>query len=124
MSGDIEIVNAKITSTNLGFEDHAIFTFWLSLDYGNGGQGFGGYALDEWVKEKKKRIDSRGIGLELIRAILETVGVEKWEDIKGQYIRVKRESIWNGKIISIGHLIEDKWFEPKEWFKQYFPEDN
>jgi len=35
----IEIKNAKITHTFLGFEDHDCFTFILELDYGGSVQG-------------------------------------------------------------------------------------
>ena len=46
MSTMEEIKNAIITGTYLGIEDHGILTFWLYLDYGGSGQGFGGYQLD------------------------------------------------------------------------------
>ena len=45
MSTMEEIKNAIITGTYLGIEDHGILTFWLYLDYGGSGQGFGGYQL-------------------------------------------------------------------------------
>ena len=41
----MEIENGKIESTNLGPEDHGILTFWLSLAFDGGGQGFGGYDI-------------------------------------------------------------------------------
>ena len=37
---------AKITSTHLGWEDHGIFTAWLTVDYETGGtQGIGTHCL-------------------------------------------------------------------------------
>lgn len=51
----MEIKNAKITSTSLGYEDHGILTFGLCLDIsGGGGVVYGGFALDGYDKEKKK----------------------------------------------------------------------
>jgi hypothetical protein len=58
---ELSIENAKITSTSLGQEDHGIFTCYVLCEFGSGGCGFGGYALDEWVesKEAQSRIGIR-----------------------------------------------------------------
>lgn len=85
----------------LGFEGHGLLTCFLHLDLGGSNIGFGGYCIDgeyasKWIKE-----------------ILNIAGVEKWEDLEGKYIRVEKESGWNGKLVRIGHLLEDKWFNPK-----------
>jgi hypothetical protein len=117
------IQNAIIESTSLGFEDHGIFTCFLYLKLEVGSQGFGGYGLDEWVGERSadgKRVDKTGVGLEFIRAIMETVGVEKWEDLKGKHIRIIKAPQWNSQIEGIGNFLEDKWFEPKKWFKEEY----
>jgi hypothetical protein len=113
------VENAKISGTMLGNEDHGIFTAMLYLDFGGSGQGFGGYGLDAWQQEESYRRDITGAGTEFIKQILYIVGVDKWEDLKGKYVRVKREDDnWSSPIIAIGNIIEDKWFTPKEWFKQ------
>ena len=107
----MEIKNAKIESTTLGYEDHGIFTFMLHLDYGHSGQGFGGYALDEPKPPLDRlRVDRQGtaMGMQVIIEILNTVGVQNWEDLPGQYIRVEAD---HTKVIRIGHLLEDKWFD-------------
>ena len=100
----MEIRNAKIESTFLGFEDHGIFTYFLHLEWEHAGQGFGGYIL------------GGGYGDETIKAILETVGVDKWEDLPGKYVRIEREHI---KVHRIGNIIEDKWFSPAELSKKF-----
>ena len=41
------------------------------------------------------------------------MGVEKWEDLVGKYIRVESEGLGGG-IVKIGNIIENKWFDPKE----------
>lgn len=112
-----EVKNAIITGTMLGNEDHGIFTCFLFLDGDGWGVGFGGYGLDGWDEEQQKSIAKSGVGLEFIKAILETVGVEKWEDLKGKHIRADLEGGW-GKCLRIGHIMKDKWFNPKEFFEK------
>lgn len=86
-----------IDGTMLGIEDHGIMSFFLYIDYLNGGtQGSGGYALDGYNKEheKNKKLYSRtGVAgsILLIRRILETVGVSNWEDLKGKKVFALRE---------------------------------
>ncbi len=95
-----EIENAKIESTTLtSNEGHGIPSCMLHLDYGDSRhQGFGGY-------------DLRHYGIDMIVRILDTVGVEHWEDLTGKYIRAE---IKDGLIIAIGHITEDQWYYPKE----------
>jgi hypothetical protein len=96
---DIEVKNAKIDSTTLGFEDHGIFTAFLHLNYGGSAQGFGGYSYQGLMSYK------------FLDGVLKTVGVDNWEDLPGKYIRVK---CTRTKVVEIGNIIEDKWFNPEE----------
>lgn len=111
----MEIKNAKITSTTLGHEDHGIFTCMIYLDYGDSsGQGFGGYALDIPKKDTKGKFLSRvgtSYGMQFIIELLKVVGVDKWEDLPGEYIRVEAE---HTEIHRIGNLLRDEWFDPKQ----------
>lgn len=94
-----KIVNAKIASTSLGFDHH--YSFWIHINYGSSAaQSFGGYQLGGEFTDY------------VIRNILETVGVDQWEELKGTPIRVEQD---NGGIYRIGHFLEDKWFDPKEF---------
>jgi len=106
----METKNAIIKSAIIEIEDHGILTAWLNLDYGGGGQGFGGYALQSngW--------DEPGPNIAglFIRRVLDTVGVREWNSLEGQTIRVKAEQ---AKIHEIGHIIKDDWFNPSEEFK-------
>lgn len=119
---DREIKNAKISGTMLGYEDHGILTCMISLDYGGGGQGFGGYGLDAPRKENGKFIGRFGTayGMEFIARILKAVGVDKWEDLKGKHVRVGAS--WT-KVCRIGHIIEDKWFNPDEDLKEFIAKE-
>ena len=112
---ETQIKNAIIKSTMLGYEDHGILTAFVTLDYGGSGQGFGGRAFDEPIKDPLTNdfISRRGVayGMEWIARVLNTVGVESWEKLPGTPVRVKMDI---GKVYAIGHYLEDKWFDPKE----------
>src|SRR3990167_10576868 len=106
--GLMQIVNAKINGTMLGIEDHGIMTASVELDYGGSGQGFGGCALDEPIKDasgKFLRRQGTAYGCEFIKRILWVVGVERWEALIGKHVRVKREDGWGGMAFAIGHII-------------------
>lgn len=116
-STDEKIENAKIASTFLGIEDHGILTFFVHVEGAGWGQGVGGYALDGRQRRTESRI-GYGPGLLAMRKILETVGVEKWEDLPGTLIRVKR-IVWGSSTPPvIGHIIEDKWFDLKAFMAE------
>lgn len=114
-----ELMNAKIRSTMLGREDHGILTAFLNLDYGSGGQSFGGYALDEWVGPRSsegKRIGT-AYGMEFIAEILRVLEVETWEKLPGTVCRVRAE---HSKVHAIGHFLKDQWFEPEKLRARFF----
>lgn len=55
--------------------------------------------------------------MEAISHILNVVGVNNWEDLRNQYIRVK-DNGWGSTIDEIGNLMEDKWFNLREFFSK------
>lgn len=97
----MEVRNATISSTSLGNDDHGP-SFWIHLDYGGAGQGFGGYML------------GGGFTHYVIMGILNTVGVDKWENLKGKPVRVQAS---DDKVEAIGHYLKDKWFYPSDYNK-------
>lgn len=109
------IENAQIEGTMLGIEDHGILTAFVHCKWRECLHcGFGGYSFDTYNSYSKKR-EGSAYGAWFIRRVLDTVGVDKWEDLKGRYIRIKTAG-WGDGILAIGHITEDKWFEPKkEW---------
>jgi hypothetical protein len=118
----LEVHNALITGTMLGIEDHGIFTCALSLEWDGYGCSFGGYALDEFIKSENARFGT-GMGLEFIRQIMNTVGVEHWEQLKGKHIRVAQNASFSmDGIAGIGNLMKDEWFFPKKWLKEKYNE--
>ena len=110
----MEIKNAKITGTMLGRKDHGIMTFMLYIEFGGCGCGVGGYALDG-KDSKTGKYGFSPKGLEAVAKICDIVGVDKWEDLKGKYIRIK-DNGWGSTVDEIGNLMEDKWFNIREFF--------
>jgi hypothetical protein len=106
-----EIKNARIAATTLGREDHGIMTAWLHLEGYGWGISFGGYAMDQYDKAAKKRVGS-AYGIAFLIGVLDAVGVDSWEKVKGQHVRVELEG-WGGKALRIGHITKDTWFDPK-----------
>ena len=104
-----EIKNAKISGTMLGVEDHGILTAMIYLDYGGAGQGFGGYAFDQFSQRTQKR-QGGAYGMEFIRQILEVLETKKWEDLKGTIVIAEAD---HGKVYRIGHILKDQWFDPE-----------
>jgi len=110
-----EIMNAKITNVSLSMRDHGCLTYGLTLDMGGAGCIYGGICIGHGYLGSD-HFDGSAKGLEALMRIMDVVGVERWEDLNGKYCRVVSDG--RGSIISkIGNIIEDKWFDQKEFFK-------
>lgn len=107
----LEIKNAIIESAEITFADRGILDCWLTLNYGTGGQGFGGYAL--YLPKSFKHHNILSVAGHHIFRIMEIAGVEKWSHLKGKTIRV--EGDWT-KIKRIGHIVKDDWYCPEDDF--------
>ncbi len=114
-----EIVNAQITKAEIEIEDHGILTVGLHLEWPSGGVVFGGHGLDGYDKEKKKRVGV-AYGAEYIRRILEALvsGEQKWTKLDGTYVRLRIVRDGGRAVQAIGHITEDRWFDPKELFEE------
>ena len=91
--------NARIATTRLGKEDHGIPTCEVRLEFDGASQSFGGYDL-------RGRPD-------FPLQILEALQVETWEELPGKYCRIRQT---HDRIHAIGHIIEDRWFNPVEFY--------
>jgi hypothetical protein len=120
MSVSREVTNARISSTTLGpkASDGRCFSSWIILEFEGGGQGFGGYSMDSWSEAGQRRVGVAW-GMEFIARLLETVGVESWEELTGKHIRVDRDC---GKVYRIGHIVKNKWFDPENDLKTLVPQ--
>lgn len=87
------IHNARITKTFLGLEDHGMFVFNITVDYGGSQQG---YQRVWWPSDLGPKINK----------IFQAAGVCSWEELPGKYIKV---DVRDGLIYSIGHILKDQW---------------
>lgn len=106
MTSLVEVKNAVISRTTLGYEDHGILSAYVGLDYGGSVQSFGGYALDKYDAGLKRRIGT-AYGTEFIIRVLRVLGVDSWEKVKGQHCRARAST---EHVYAIGHILEDRWF--------------
>lgn len=103
-------VIAKIERTSLGWEDHGIFTCWLSLTYGSSGQGAGGYGLDEPVHDEDGRFVGRrgtAYGMEFVARVMRACGVDEWSKVTGRTVYAIKDGDsagWGGTVIGIAPL--------------------
>jgi len=98
---ELRTENAVIASTSFGKEDHGVLTFVIALRGDCWGCGFGCL-----------RSDGPGLAQAII-TILNTLEVDSWEKLKGQYVRTKTEG-YGGSVKAIGHLIKDRWVTIEE----------
>lgn len=111
-----EIKNARIEKVSITMEDHGCLTFYIVLSGSGWGCCYGGYCIGNGYLGAEK-FTASAKGLECIMRIMDTVGVERWEDLSGKYIRVVDPG-WGGTITKIGHITDDKWFDIKEFFQE------
>lgn len=111
-----EIRNAKIESVSITMEDHGCLTWWLSLDGGGWGVNIGGYVIGHGYLGAD-HFDGSAKGMESIARVMDTVGVSRWEDLPGKYVRVA-DADWGNTITKFGNILEDKWFDCREFFSQ------
>lgn len=90
----------KITSAEIMIEDHGLLTFFAQLDFGSSGQGFGGYVLDQWDEEKKRRVGT-AMGCDFILKYLQLFNVQKLVDTVGRSVYALREGSDWGPILGI-----------------------
>ena len=117
---DIEAVgytieNALITSVDLSMADHGVLCLEMGLDGGGWGCVFGGHVIGKGYLGAKK-FEGSTSGIEYIMEIMNVVGVERFNDMKGKYIRVATEG-WGSTVKIIGNIIEDKWFDVTTLFQ-------
>ena len=118
---------AIIESTFFGFEDHGCLTFSLHIEQNHSYQGMGGYSIGVGHRSRAKVEDIVGskCGTEAMARIMWAVGVNSWEELKGKYCRIKRETnSWNAPITSIGHIVDDKWFNLQKYMEDYSKNNN
>jgi hypothetical protein len=111
--------NAKIIEAEIELEDHGLLIWHLTLEW-DYVQGFGMQMMDTFDKKEKRRVGHKW-GSECLLRIMEVLGVEKWSQVQGKYVRGRQNE--EGELVAIGHIVEDRWFNPKERWKEFVKED-
>ena len=110
-----KIENARITSANLSMADHGVLTLDIGLDGGVWGCVYGGYVIGKGYLGASEFIGYAS-GLESIMRIMDVVGVSKFNDMVGKYVRVATIGL-SSPIKIIGNVIDDKWFDITSFFE-------
>lgn len=110
------IENALITNVDLSMADHGCLTLAMTLEGSGWGVVYGGYCLGKgYLGAADDFFDGSAAGMEYLIRIMDTVGVEKFQDLKGKYIRVATKG-WGDPVKIIGNIIKDKWFDAETFF--------
>lgn len=109
------VENAKITRADLSMADHGVLCFEIGLVGQDWSCTFGGYVLGSGYLGAKEFNGWSPKSIEALMRIMDTVGVERWSQLEGKYVRAETEG-WGSIIHKIGNIIEDKWFDAEEFF--------
>ena len=109
-----KIENALITNVDLSMADHGCLTLAMTLEGSGWGVVYGGYCLGHGYLGAD-HFDGSASGLESIMRIMDVIGVERFQDLKGKYVRVATKG-WGGPVKIIGNILKDKWFDIETFF--------
>lgn len=110
------IENALIKNVDLSMADHGCLTLAMTLQGDGWGVVYGGYSLGKgYLGADDDHFDGSAAGMECLMRIMDTVGVEKFQDLKGKYVRVATKG-WGSSVKIIGNILKDKWFDTETFF--------
>ena len=113
---DYKIENALIKSIDLSMADHGCLTLSMTLDGYGWGVVYGGYCLGKgYLGADDDFFEGSATGTEYLMRIMDTVGVENFQDLKGKYVRIATKG-WGDSVKIIGNIIKDKWFDAESFF--------
>lgn len=110
------IGNSIIEYADLSMADHGVLDMSLGLS-GQVSVSFGGYVLGHgYLDAKDDFFEGSEAGLEYIMRIMDVVGVERFRDLKGKYVRVAHKGLGSSVRI-IGNITREKWFDAESFFE-------
>lgn len=111
-----KIENTLIESIDLSMADHGCLTLAMTLKGECWGVVYGGYCLGKgYLGADDDFFSGSAAGMEYLIRIMDTVGVERFQNLKGKYVRVATKG-WGSSVKIIGNIIEDKWFDAETFF--------
>lgn len=112
-----ELLNAEVTNVSLNMKDHGCLTLSITLKGAGWGVVYGGYCLGKgYLGADDDYFNGSAKGMESIIRIMDVVGVEALEDMKGKYVRIASKGLGSSVKI-IGNIISDKWFDYESFFE-------
>ena len=113
-----KIRNAKITKVDLTMADQGCLFMFIWVEADHFGAGIGGYCLGHgYLGADDESFDGSAKGTESILRIMDVIGVEKFSQIEGKFIRIVDEGL--GRPVNIfGNIVDDKWFDEKSFFAE------
>lgn len=109
-----KIENCKISHVDLSMADYGCLTLKICLDGGGWGCVYGGRNLGHGYLGADN-FDSAPNAMEYIMRIMNVVGCEQFNSMKGKIIRVAHKG-FGSTVDIIGNVIEDKWFDQTSFF--------
>ena len=113
-----ELLNAEVTNVSLNMKDHGCLTLSITLKGAGWGVVYGGYCLGKgYLGADDDYFNGSAKDMEAIMRIMDVIGVEALEDMKGKYVRIASKGLGSSvKIIS--NIISDKWFDYESFFNE------
>jgi hypothetical protein len=94
--------------------DYGCLVLSMTLKGNGWGVTYGGYCLGHGYLGADD-FDGSASGIEYIMRIMDTVGVERFQNLKGKYVRVAKND-WGDPVKIIGNILKDKWFDALTFF--------
>ena len=114
-SRGFDVRNALITHADLSMTDHGCLTLELVLEGDGWGVTYGGRVLGHGYLNAEE-FEGNAKGIEYLMRIMDTVGVERFNDMKGKYVRVVTKG-WGNTVDIIGNIARNKWFDQRKFFE-------
>ena len=113
---------ATIKSTTFGTTNAPVLTAWLHCEWPGAGIGVGGYSLDGKPATGSNDRLPTAQGLDHLVQMMDTVGVESWEDLPGKQVIVlfdAGQGGWGGQAVGIANTLDDRVLIFKERFESF-----
>ena len=112
----METLNAQIEKTLISLTGGVLTIHLVLKIQDKGGVSIGCFGIDTHDNTKDINVDLAHCTSVIMR-ILEVVGVNSWENLKGQYIRIKNCCLGD-RVTAIGNLMKDEWVDFETFEKE------
>ena len=110
-----KIINMAVRNANISMKECGAAELLMTIEGSGYGCIYGGYVIGHGYLGSKD-FSGSDMGMESILRIMDVVGAETFNDIKGKYIRAAFKGLGSSVKI-IGNILEDKWFDIESFFE-------